>query len=246
MRSILCWKASSPVCHHCAFAYWAKCAEQRGSDSSLRLDRDGLLNQKDGEGPLVPLHSCCQQEDSLGSLCNLEALTQQGNSTCPHYDGFTHKCCGSVSNGRACFVILQACHLTCSPSPLRLSLEIYTVDGLCVWVYVCVFSCVVCGGVTGMEIDCFFLHIFYCISCCCLFSFQMQTIWCPASNCAKWTFHYCGKTFESLLTLLLCLKNKSVLKYSLLGSSLCRKSWTGLCYGKTLLISCDVQENLCL
>lgn len=70
-----------------------------------------IVNQKDrqvagGDSPHVPLHSCCQQQDGLGSLCYLESLTQQGNSIRLHYDEFTHKCRGSVSKRGTCFVIL--------------------------------------------------------------------------------------------------------------------------------------------
>lgn len=39
---------------------------------------------------------------------------------------------------------------------------------MCLCACMCVFACVVCGEVTGMETDCF-LHIFNCVSCCCLF-----------------------------------------------------------------------------
>ena len=78
------------------------------SDETDEMDRESKRQRQiaGGDTPHVPLHSCCQQRDSLVSLCYLESLTQQGNPTGLHYDGFTHKCCGSVSNRRTCFVIL--------------------------------------------------------------------------------------------------------------------------------------------
>lgn len=59
-----------------------------------------------GDSPHVPLHSCCQQQVTVVALCYLESLTQQGNSTFLHYDGFTYKCRGWVTNCRTCLVIL--------------------------------------------------------------------------------------------------------------------------------------------
>lgn len=109
----LCGNVSPPrsTCHHIALAFWAKCSEgryqiSRGDETEMDCESKRQRQVAGGDSPHVPLHSCCQQQDGLVSLCYLESLTQQGNSSCLHYDGFTHKRRGSVSNRRTCFVIL--------------------------------------------------------------------------------------------------------------------------------------------
>lgn len=117
------------------------------------------------ETVLMFLFTGAANSRAVWSLCYLESLTQQGNSTSLYYDGFTHKCHSSVTNRTTCFVILWACHLTFS-----LLMPIKTVSGdiLCSGEGVCVCVCV-CGKVTGMKTNCV-LHIFIFISFCCLFS----------------------------------------------------------------------------
>lgn len=121
-----------------------------------------------GDSPHVPLHSLCQQQERSVSLCCLESLTQQGNSTWLYYDGSAHKCRGSLSNRRTCFVIFVSLSLNLLHTHLQWnSLEICW-EG-CVWV--CVWVSVWWGYRNGNRLFSTYFQLYFLL----LFVFSTHT-----------------------------------------------------------------------